>query len=164
MEVDKLNEICNLFDLTNWIKTETCCTKNHKCTIDLFLTNKPLSFQKTRVTETGISDYHKLISTFLKTRYTRLKLKIIYYRNYKNFNEEIFLKDLDLENSNLQQTLTVRRITILISHKQLSKDVPVKKEDSQRKSCAFYWSTENFLPYHMKSLESLTIFKTLIEN
>ena len=99
IDVDKLDEFCNLFDLTNLIKTETCCTKNHKSTIDLFLTNRPLSFQKNRTTETGISDYHELISTFFKSHYTRLKPKIIYYRNYKNFNKELFLKDL--ENSNL---------------------------------------------------------------
>ena len=64
MNVDKLDEFGNLFDLSSLIKTETCCSKNHKSTIDLFLTNRPLSFQKTRTTETGISDYHKLISTF----------------------------------------------------------------------------------------------------
>ena len=99
IEVDKLDEFCNLFNLKNLIKTEPCCTKNHKSTIHLFLTNRPLSFQKTRATETGISDYHQLISTFLKSRYTRLKSKVIYYRNSKNFNEELFLKDF--ENSNL---------------------------------------------------------------
>ena len=64
MDVDKLDEFCNLFDQTNLIKTETYCTKNHKSAIDLFLTNRPLSFQKTRITETGISDYDKFISTF----------------------------------------------------------------------------------------------------
>ena len=106
MNFDKIVEFCNLFDLINLIKTETCCTKNHKSTIDLFLTNRLLS----RTTETGISDYHKLISTFLKSHYTRLKPKVIYYRNYKkpkviyyrnykNFKEDLFLKDL--ENSNL---------------------------------------------------------------
>ena len=99
IEVDTLDGFCSLFDLTNLIKTETCCTKYYKYTIDLFLSNRPLSFQNTRATETGISDYHKLISTFLKSCYRRLKPKIIYYRNYKNFNEEFFLKDL--RNSNL---------------------------------------------------------------
>ena len=53
IEVDKLDEFCNLFELTNLIKTETCCTENYKSTIDLFQTNRPLSFQKTRATETG---------------------------------------------------------------------------------------------------------------
>ena len=46
IDVDKLDEFCNLFDLTNSIKTETCCTKNHKSTKDLFLANRPMSFQK----------------------------------------------------------------------------------------------------------------------
>ena len=61
---NKLDEFCDLFNLTNLIKTETCFTKSHKSHIDFFLTNKPLSFQKTHVTETGLNDYHKLISTF----------------------------------------------------------------------------------------------------
>ena len=30
----------------NLIKAETCCTKNHKYAIGLFLTNRPLSLQK----------------------------------------------------------------------------------------------------------------------
>ena len=122
MEVDKLDEFCNLFDLTNLIKTETFCTKNHKSTIVLILTNRPLSFQKTRTTETGISEYDKLISTFLKSHYTRLKPKIIYYRNYKNFNKELFLSI-----RTFQQALTIRRRTILTSHKhflKLSKSMP----------------------------------------
>ena len=61
---DKLSEFINLFDLTNLIKENTCITKDHQSTIDLILTNRPLSFQKTKVTETGLSDYHMLISSF----------------------------------------------------------------------------------------------------
>ena len=98
IEVDKLDEFWNLFDLKILVKTETCCTKNDKSTIDLFLTNRPLSFQNIRATGTRISDYHKLIWTFLKSCYTRLKPKIISYRNYKDFNEEDFLRDLKISN------------------------------------------------------------------
>ena len=58
-----------------------------------------LLFQKTRATETGISNYHKLISTFFKSRYTRLTPEIIYYRNFKNSNEKLLVKDLG--NSNI---------------------------------------------------------------
>ena len=61
---NKLDQFCDLFNLTNLIKTETCFTKSHKSLIDLFLTNKPLSIQKMHLTERGLSDYHKLISTF----------------------------------------------------------------------------------------------------
>ena len=80
MEVYKVDEFCNVFDLTNIIKTEACCTKNHKSTVDLFLRNRPLSSQKEKATKTGISIYHKLISTFLRSCYTRLKPKVIYYK------------------------------------------------------------------------------------
>ena len=62
IDVDKLDEFRNLFDLTNLMKTETCCTKNQKSTIDLFLTNRPLTFQK--ASGTGIKNYYKLISYF----------------------------------------------------------------------------------------------------
>ena len=40
----KLDTFCDLFDRTNLIPSETCLMKNHKSTIDLFLTNKPKSF------------------------------------------------------------------------------------------------------------------------
>ena len=50
---DKLEELCNTFNLTNLIKSETCYTNNHISTVDLFFTNKPLSFQGTSTTETG---------------------------------------------------------------------------------------------------------------
>ena len=45
-------------------------------------------------TKPGLSYFHKLVSTFFKSLYSRLKLEIVYYRNYKNFNETNFLKDL----------------------------------------------------------------------
>ena len=60
----KLDTFCDLFNLTNSIHSETCLMKNHKSTIDLFVTNKPKSFFKTHTTETSLSDYHKFIFTF----------------------------------------------------------------------------------------------------
>ena len=168
MDVDKLDEFCNLFDLTNLIKTETCCTKNHKSTIDLFLTNRPLSFQKNRTTETGISDYHELISTFFKSHYTRLKPKIIYYRNYENFNEELFLKDLENSNlsansdnlhknyTNLSQTFSkivqefssLKIKTLRGNHALLSTENLGKRYIS-----TVVWGT-NFLKTHLKKINS----------
>ena len=76
---DKLEELCDTFNLTNLIKSETCYTNNYKSTIDLFFTNKPLSFQGTSTTETGLSDCCKLISTFMRSFVSRLKPKIIFF-------------------------------------------------------------------------------------
>ena len=77
-----LDEFRDLFYLSHLVKTPTCFTSSHKSTIDLIMTNKPKVFQNTRVTETGISDYHKLVSTFFKSHYSRLKPKVSYYRNF----------------------------------------------------------------------------------
>ena len=94
VEFDKLDGFCNLFNLKNLISSPRCFTKTHKSTIDLILTNKESCFQKTKVTETGLSDFHKLISTFLRSQFCRLKPKKIYYRNFKNFNEKNFLEEV----------------------------------------------------------------------
>ena len=51
-----------------------------------------------KVIETGLSDFHKLISTFLRSHFTRLNPKAICYRNYKKFNEQKFLEHV--ENTN----------------------------------------------------------------
>ena len=90
----KLDTFCDIFNLTNLIHSETCSMKNHKSTIDLFLTNKPKSFFKTHTTEKGLTDYHKRISKFFKSKAPRLRPKVIFYRNYKKFDEKSFLDDL----------------------------------------------------------------------
>ena len=101
---NKLHEFCNLFDLTNLVREVTCCTNNHRLTIDLILTNRTDSFQKSCTTETGVSHCHKYTSTFFKSHYTELKAKVIHYRNYKNFDKFLILVDLEkttfLTNSN----------------------------------------------------------------
>ena len=109
---NKLDQFCDLFNLTKLIKTETCFSKSHKSLIDFFLTNKPLSFQKTHLTKAGLGDYHKLISTFFKSHFERLRLKVITYRNYKKFDENVFLNylqkleiKLDEENSESSYSL-----------------------------------------------------------
>ena len=89
-----LSDFCDLFHLTNIVKCDTCYTKTHTSFIDLILTNKPPSFNKTLVSGTGLSDYHKVITTFFKLHFSRLRPKEITYRNYKNVHEEKFLNDL----------------------------------------------------------------------
>ena len=95
---DKLENICDLFDLKNLVHSKTCFMKNSKSIIDLILTNKPLHFQKTHVVETGLSGYHKMISTFFKACSSKLKTKVIYYRSYKKFNESDFSCSLNKAN------------------------------------------------------------------
>ena len=62
--------------------------------IDLILTNKPLHFQKTTVIETGISDFHTLTVTTMKSSVKKQEPIIFNYRNYKRFNHDQFRNDL----------------------------------------------------------------------
>ena len=83
------------------IKQETCFTKNNKSLIDLSLTKRPFYIQHAEASETGLSDFHILIFSFFKCQYSRLKPKVIHYRNYRNFNDTSFLEDL--QNSTLRE-------------------------------------------------------------
>ena len=80
-------------------------TNSHKSIIDLTLTNKQNSFQKTMPTETGLSDFHKLV--FFYSHYSRLNPKTVFYKNFNNSN---FLKDLSI--STLLIPTTPMKITI----------------------------------------------------
>ena len=54
---DKLVKHCNGLNLKNLVKYTTCITKDHKSLIDFILTNKSLLFQRTWVTEKGLTHY-----------------------------------------------------------------------------------------------------------
>ena len=89
---NKLKHLCDVYNLSNLIKGKTCFMKDHQSSIDVILTNKPKSFQHTTVFESGLSDYHLMISTSLKVKLVRLKSKVITYRCYKNLIKPIFLR------------------------------------------------------------------------
>ena len=61
------------------------------------LTNRPKSFCKSSIFETGISDHHKLILSFFRFYFTRIPPKTIEYRKYKIFDKSKFLHDLNKE-------------------------------------------------------------------
>ena len=87
-----LNDFCNVY------KEPTCSNKpdNPSC-IDFLLTNLPRSFQNVVAEETGISDFHKMVVTVLNVFYKELKPKIIQYRMYDNFNNDLFREELNNE-------------------------------------------------------------------
>ena len=81
------------FNLFNLIKANTCF-KGKGTYIDLILTNKKYSFKHSPTFETGLSDHHHLVYSMLKTRFKREESKHFIHRDYKNFNEMNFCKDL----------------------------------------------------------------------
>ena len=68
---------CDTFDLKSLIKDVTGYKNpENSSSIDLILTNNPLSFQNSCVIETGLSDFHRMVVTVMKTSFERLKPRV----------------------------------------------------------------------------------------
>ena len=65
--------------------------------MDLFITNRKLYFKNTCVTGTGMSDFHNLTAVSLRFQVLKAPAKHKFYRNYKNFDQDNFNKDLKLK-------------------------------------------------------------------
>ena len=102
---DILEDFLFEHNIKNLVKEPTCFKSltNPSC-IDLFLTNSPLSFQSTTAITTGLSDFHKLVVTVMKTTFPKAEPKIIYYRDYKKFNLQDFRREL---RSELRKSLVI---------------------------------------------------------
>ena len=82
----KLDTFCSIWNLKSLGKEPTCFKNpNNPSCIDLFLTNTIRSFQETQVFETGLSDFHKLVVTVLKSTFPKSPPKITTCVTYKNF-------------------------------------------------------------------------------
>ena len=98
MEDSSIKVLCSNYNLTSMINKPTCHKNPDKPTcIDLILTDCPGSFQNSCVIETGLSDFHTMIVTVIKTFYRRIEPRVINYLDYKSFSNEGFRESL-LEN------------------------------------------------------------------
>ena len=107
----KIEDVFDIFSLTNLISSTTFAIKTRNSTIDLILTNKSHCFQYTKVTKPCIShlnlfllllytgnsdlfgDDRKLVRIFLKSQIGRFKRKTIYYRKIERFDKSRFLEE-----------------------------------------------------------------------
>ena len=62
--------------------------------IDLILINKPRSFKNSSVLETGLSDFHKMTLTIMRAYFVKQTPKVVYYRDYKKFSNDLFRNDI----------------------------------------------------------------------
>ena len=129
--IDREEEILEEFlfeqNLNNLVKEKTCfkSMENPSC-IDLFLTNSALSFQNTTTVETGLSDFHKMVVTVMKTTFPKAGPQIHYYRDYKNFDLYNFRTDLRQELGKTSEKDYLNfEITFL---KVLERHAPMKKK------------------------------------
>ena len=78
------------------LNKEAICYKNPNkpSCIDLILANSSRSFFNTETYFTGLSDCHKLVPSVLETIFSKTGPKEMMYRDYKNFDQDIFSQEL----------------------------------------------------------------------
>ena len=90
-----MSEFCDTYNLKILIKEPTCF-KNpvNPSSIDLILTNRHRSFQNSKAVETGLSDFHKLTVTVMRTYFQKQVPITTSYRDYKHFDQPLFRFEL----------------------------------------------------------------------
>ena len=123
-----LNEFLFERGAKNLVKDPTCFKniQNPSC-IDLFLTNSYRSFQDTTTVTTGLSDFHKMAVTVMKTTFPKAKPKVIQYRDYKKFNIVNFRQEL---RNNIAEVREINSYEIFesIFLRTLNKHAPIKSK------------------------------------
>ena len=85
--------VCNC---QNIFKEKTCFKNPHSPSyIDLVITNRPKSFQNSTVIDTCLSNFYKISLTFLNIFYKKQHPNIATYRNYHNFDNKLFMNDVE---------------------------------------------------------------------
>ena len=156
VEDTDIKNFCSSYNLASKVNMATCYENLDKPTfIDLILTNSPGSFQNSCVVETGLSDFYKMVVTVMKTSYRKSQPKIIHYRSYKNFSNDILRDSLqkifppDLGNNCDQD------VDFLLSwNKILDQYAPRKKK----------YVRGNHSPFMNKNLSKAIMLRTKLRN
>ena len=87
MDNNDVTVFCDEYDFKCLIKEPTCYKnpENPYC-IDLISTNNPKCFQSSCGVETGLSDFHRMTVTVVKTTFKKFQPRIIHYKD--KFSEQ----------------------------------------------------------------------------
>ena len=126
------------YSLQNLI-TEPTCFKNplNPSSIDVILTNRKSCFSKSQTSETGLSDYHKMITTIMKATFEKKEPLKIKYRSYKKFDDNNFRYDLSFNLSHNLIGNTHFEDFQNIYMKVLNTHAPMKTKTIRGNNCPF---------------------------
>ena len=93
------------------------------------LTNRHRSFLNSCVIETGLPDFHKMTVTVLRSFLKKAKLKVIFYKGYKNFANDNYRSFIEELSGNLNITNNTALDSFLdICTEALNKTAPLKEK------------------------------------
>ena len=106
--------------------------------------------------ETGLSDFHKMTVTVMKTTSEKLKPNIIHYRDYRKFSNDKFRENLIscLSTENIRIDCNGMEKFLQICIKALDEVAPQKKKYSRR----------NNMPFVNKSIKKVFMKRSLLKN
>ena len=93
-----LKGLCMTYDLSNLVTESACITFTHESSLDVILTNRKQNFMLSKAVKTGLSDFHKMVTTFMRYTYSRQEPIKIYYRDYSNFDKTKLIEDFEKSN------------------------------------------------------------------
>ena len=154
-DTGEFSQFLNFHQLHNHMKEKTCWKSENGSCIDLILSNKKYSLMNTGTLETGLSDHYLLIYSMLKTKYDKLPPKIIKYRQWKHFNQDLFKFELSKslqgnKNANLKDYITFEKSFETI----LEKHAPLKTK----------FLRGNNQPYMTKDLRKAIMLRSRLKN
>ena len=114
--------------------------------IDLIFTDQLTLFQRSAVLETGLSDFHLLTVTEFKMSFQKCKPHIITYRNYKNYDNDVFRSEIQTFCSLNETDLGLFKESIFCI---FNKHAPIRKKYLRANEGLFKRSryTNKFLKY-----------------
>ena len=151
---EQLKNFLDLYSLKNLVKEPTCYKSNTRKCIDLVLTNRNRSVQKTTTVVTGLSDFHKMVVTVLKTTFPKQGPTVINYRNYKKYNENVFKNDLQQELQRIDPSDLNYSSFETAFHRVLDKHAPIKKK----------YVRANDKPFMTRALRKATMLRSRLRN
>ena len=83
----EISNFMDVYGLRNLIKSPSCYkSADNPSSIDMFLMNKTFGFQNPTTIEVGLSDFHLMILTVLKSGFVKKGPSIVTYRDYSKFD------------------------------------------------------------------------------
>ena len=151
---EQLKTFLELYSLKNLVKEPTCYKSHMPKCIDLVLTNRNRSVQKTTTVESGLSDFHKMVVTVLKTTFPKQGPIVINYRNYKKDDENVFKSDLRQELQKIDPSNLNYSSFETAFDRVLDKHAPVKKK----------YVRANDKPFMTRALRKATMLRSRLRN
>ena len=151
----EISNFMDVYGLKNLIKSPTCYKSvDNPSSIDMFLTNKASGFQNTTKIEVGLSDFHLMILTVLKSGFVKKGPRIVTYRDYSKFDPIKFRSDLQSNLAKDNEEYSVFENFNSVVEEVLNNHVPLKQK----------YLRANDAPFMTKTLRKAIMLRTQLRN